>query len=501
MREERRAEPPLPHVQSCMRVANCEPGWCWQQVRQGKNAPKNLVFWVFFLPMDEFLSDRQIRWKSPRCDREPFIAIRPDVCDHAPLMAPDVLPPLIPPKSLPPLPESVLPSLQGSSQHKLQSQSVGSPPQDAPSSGATAAPPRDRARRALLAAEASGRLRKLVVKARSAEPERMDRTAGRDADYRLPPSADDRAAAAAAAWSTAASTARPRWQLWLIALEAAVLIGLLVAMVGGAAYTIGRCATAAPWVEDSQRPRCLAASGLALLLLMLCTWATADRHCCQRRRRRHRHRPPSGSTSTRIASGKGAVAPAVERTAMPQPEDLMVEFTTSRRRPPQQQQQQQRQQQQQQRERDKDGASEVLPGSSYKRVSVGALVAMVIAGALPPHTRVRAAVVQPAAAEREGEEPRRPQQPRQEAPEQKEKKDRNKEKGASIPNVDRKWVAMDSFIDMAAGSMAMGGGLSSDHDALLLSSSSSTGGGGLQQTTTEPPELEEHRRADLTERL
>ena len=159
-------------------------------------------------------------------------------------MAPDVLPPLIPPKSLPPLPESLLPSLQGSSQHRLQ-RLVGSPPQDAPSSGAPAAPPRERARRALLTAEASGRLRKLVVEARSAEPERMERTAGRDADYRLPPSADDRAAAAAAAWSTAASTARPRWQLWLIALEAAVLIGLLVAMVGGAAYTIGRCATAA----------------------------------------------------------------------------------------------------------------------------------------------------------------------------------------------------------------------------------------------------------------
>ena len=219
---------------------------------------------------------------------------------------------------------------------------------------------RPRVRAALLAAESGGTLRPMVAEARQ-------QASGRSTWQRC-------------------ETARPRWQVGLVILQAVVLLALFVGLVFAAAYALGRCTAAEPWQSDDAAAlrRCAAASCLGLLPPLLCAWTTTDRHCRRR-------------TPITAAVHPSAVSPAA--AASPNPEDLLVDYIRQRPRqlpkqlpplrlgPPSQRAKQQ----------------ELLPlptkqdtkseSGKYRTVSLKALIGMIQAGSLDPHTQVRSAAV------------------------------------------------------------------------------------------------------------
>lgn len=272
-------------------------------------------------------------------------------------------PPLMPPRTLPPLlgPFPALPTVaEVAASSALPSGRLEAMDN---SSGAR----RDRARRAMVAAEVNGSLHKLVADARRAshrcELPEVWRRAGNHV-------------VAAPAWTS--GRPRPRWHLWLAALELMLLISLLVLLVGGVAYSLGQCMTL-PWQKDIQRS-CTASCCLGSTLILICVWATIDRHC--RCRFRFQDRPNTKITDItgRSENGYGNTISEGASTCgtrlAPNPAELCVEYTTAlalpRRSPSH-------------AVLGKDGSS------SFDVVSVGELASMIIDGDVPPHSRVRAA--------------------------------------------------------------------------------------------------------------
>ena len=139
------------------------------------------------------------------------------------------------------------------------------------------------------------------------------------------------------------------------------------------AYSLGRCLRL-PWTEDEARA-CTAACSLGSALLAACGGATVDRHCRSRV-------AASGRVS---ASGAGDVNR--NGSLVPKPAELLVECTTARVLSKRQPRAVRDAVQQQDRDRDRDRDS----CGSFETVTVGELATMVINGALPSHSRVRAA--------------------------------------------------------------------------------------------------------------
>ena len=259
---------------------------------------------------------------------------------------------------------------------------------------------RGRARRALSAAAVDGSLHTLVADARNASHDRRCGRRGKRTSL-----------------SASFSSVRPGWHFWLVALGSTLLISVWVLVVGGAAYSLGRCMTL-PWAEDKDR-HCVTAIGLGSALLATCVWSTFDRHyrfSCR----------PRGTARTRIsASGVGEVdrdgyefpAGSSIVSRAPKPAELLVEYTTARLLSQQPRTVQEVLQQQVDRDKDRDRDS----CGSFETVTVGELATMVTIGALPSHSRVRAA-------------------PHDQC---------STSSRAQRSSESRLWVLMDSFIDMS----------------------------------------------------
>lgn len=321
-------------------------------------------------------------------------------------------PPLLPPRTLPPLlgrggppgSPAALPAMAILGDQAPRAAALPSGVVDAMDSSCEAR--RGRTRRAIVAAEADGSLHKLVADAR--------RASHRYELHEVWRRAEPNAAAASI------SSARPRWHLWLAAVESTLLISLFVLLVGGVAHSLGRCMTS-PWPEDIQRP-CSASCGLGSALILMCVWATSDRHCRCRFRLQG-----TGNVNRHERTVSVEVSTCGDRLA-PNPSELCVEYTTERVLP--------------RRATGRDDLDKDSKGS-FDVVRVGELAKMIADGALPSYSRVRAAQRQcsrigpgnqsPGAGERSA-------QPRQVWR-------RNTGSSRSVEN--NPWVTMNSFIDMS----------------------------------------------------
>jgi hypothetical protein len=296
-------------------------------------------------------------------------------------------PPLLPPRTLPPLSggaasPAALPAMVILGDQAPRAAGLPSGAANAIDSSCEAH--RGRTRRAIVAAEADGSLHKLVADARRAS----HRYELREVRRREEPNT--------AVAST--SSARPRWHLWLAAVESTLLISLLVLLVGGVAHSLGWCMTS-PWPEDTQRP-CTAACGLGSALILMCVWATIDRHY------RCRFRLQGSENVNRHERTVSVEVSTCGDRLVPNPTELCVEYTTERVVP---------------RRATGRGDLDIDTKASFDVARVGDLAKLIADGALPSYSRVRAAQHQCSRI----------------AP-------ANQSAGAANP-----WVMMNSFIDMS----------------------------------------------------